>query len=65
MVMIILPLKKDVMSMTKLSVIKIIIQKGKLILNQIRIHNDGSVKGKLVKSLLSEVKFSKIISMED
>ena len=45
--MIILPLKKDVVSMTKLSVIKIIIWKSKLTLSQIRIHNDGSVKGKL------------------
>jgi len=34
-------------------------------LNQIRIHNDGSEKRKPVRSLLSEVKCSKIISMED
>jgi len=63
--MIILPLKKDAMSMTKLSVIEIIIWKSKLIMNQINIHNDGSVKGKLVRSLLSEIKYSEIISMED
>ena len=64
--MIILPLKKDAMNMTKLSVIKIIIiRKSKLTLNQIRIHNDRSVKGKPVRSLLTEIKYSKIISMED
>jgi len=63
--MIILPLKKDVMSMTKLSVIKIIIQKSKLTLNQIIIHNDGSEKGKAVRSLLTEVKCSETILMED
>jgi len=63
--MIILPLKKDVMSMTNLSTNKIIILKGKLTLNEIRTHNDKSVKGKLVRSLLMEVKCSKIISMED
>jgi len=34
-------------------------------LNQLRIHNNGSVKGKLVRSLLSEVKYSEIISMEN
>ena len=63
--MIILPLKKDVMSMAKLSVIKIIIQKSKLALNQTRIHNDKSKKGKTVGSLLTEVKCSKTILMED
>jgi hypothetical protein len=63
--MIILILKKDAMSMTKLSVIKITIWKSKLTTNQIKIHNDGSVKGKLVRSLLSEIKYSEIISMED
>ena len=62
--MIILSLKKDVMSMTKQSVIKIINWKSKLTLNQIRIHNDGSVKGKLVRSLLLKIKYNKIISME-
>ena len=61
----ILPLKKCVMSMTKLSVIKITIQKTKLTLNQIRIHNDGSKKGKAVRSPLTEVKCNEIISMED
>ena len=63
--MIILPLRKDAMSMTKLSVIKIIILRSKLTMNQIKIHNDGSIKGKLVRSLLTEIKYSKIISMED
>jgi len=63
MIMIILPLKKDVM--TKLSIIKIIILQSELTLNQIRIHNDGSIKGKPIRSLLSEVKCSKIISMKD
>ena len=63
--MIILPLKKYAMSMTKLSVIKVIIRKSKLTLNQIRIHNDGSEKGKPVRSLLTEIKYNKIISMED
>jgi len=63
--MIILTLKKNVMSMTKLSVLKIIIQKSQLTLDHIRIHNDGNEKGKAVRSLLIEVKCSGIISMED
>jgi len=63
--MIILPLKKDVMSMIKLSTIQMIILKGKLTLNQITIHNEGSIKGKFVRSLLLEVKCNKIISMEN
>ena len=63
--MIILPLKKDVMSMIKLSTIQMIILKSKLTLNQIRIHNEGSVKGKFVRSLLWEVKCNEIMSMEN
>jgi len=52
---IILPLKKDVTSMTRLSVTKIIIQKS----------NDGSEKRKAVRSQLTEVKCSKTILMEN
>jgi len=63
--MIILPLKKDAISMIKLSSIKIIILKSKLTMNQIKIHNGESVKEKTVRSLLLEVRCSKIISMED
>ena len=63
--MIILPLKKYVMSMIKLSTIQMIILRSKLTSNQIRIHNKGSVKGKFVRSLLLEVKCSEIISMEN
>ena len=44
---------------------QIIILKSKLTMNQIKIHNDGSVKGKLVRSLLLEIKYSETISMED
>ena len=33
--------------------------KSKLTLNQIRIHNDESIKGKPVRSLLTEIKYSK------
>jgi len=43
---------------------QIIILKRKFTLNQIRIHNEGSEKGKAIRSLLSEVKCSEIISME-
>jgi len=41
------------------------ILRRKLTSNQIRIHNEGSVKGKFVRSLLLEVKCSEIISMEN
>ena len=41
------------------------ILRSKLTMNQIKIHNDGSVKGKLVRRLITEIKYSKIISRED
>jgi hypothetical protein len=62
--MMILPLK-DVMSMMKLSAIKIMILKSKLEVNQIRIHNGEREKGKAVRSLLMEVGCNETISMED
>jgi len=58
-----LPLK-DVMSMMKLSTIKKIMLKSNLGVNQVRIHNDKSKKGKAVRSLLMEVKHNKSISTE-
>jgi len=60
----ILPLK-DVMSMMKLSIIKIIILKSELEVNQIRIHNDGSERGKAVRSLLMEVRCKETMLTED
>jgi len=62
--MMILPLK-NVMSMMKLSTIKIIIFKSKLEVNQIRIHNGEREKGKAIRSLLMEVRCNETISMED
>ena len=62
--MMILPLM-DVMSMMKLSTIKIMIVKSKLEVNQIRIHNGEREKGKVVRSLLMEVRCNETISMED
>ena len=52
-------------SMIKLCIFKIIILKCKLTSNQIRIHNDGSERGKAIRSLLMDVRCNETISMKD
>ena len=56
---------KDVMSTTKMSTIKTTRLKSKLGMNQVRIHNDESEKGEVIRSLFMGIKRNETKLMED